>query len=298
MKVEMTHLEELVTILTLNYNNPHLYTAIDSVISQTYGNIQYIIVDDSSDEFNEELVRNYVSERQQGNIKDLIIIRNEQNVGIIKSSNKALEFAHGKYIFNLAGDDAFYDSTVIKDWVALFDATQAQIITARRAIFDEKMNRELAVLPELQDEKLLMEGDSKKIWNRLCESNFIFGCTTARTLTCFEQLGGYSEDYRYIDDYPWNLKAVRMKVPIIYWPRKAIKYRFGGISSPSRFDYYYLKDSIMILIKEILPYSTNRARKVYFFSKWLFIHLKNKYFANLKIFIKKRRKTHEYTKQG
>ena len=38
--------EDLVTIITLNYNNQFLKDAIDSVLSQTYGSIQFVLLDD------------------------------------------------------------------------------------------------------------------------------------------------------------------------------------------------------------------------------------------------------------
>jgi len=38
----------------LSYNSPDLLAAVDSVLRQTYGNIQYIIVDDGSEKFDKE----------------------------------------------------------------------------------------------------------------------------------------------------------------------------------------------------------------------------------------------------
>ena len=88
---------ELVTVLTLNYNNPFLYESIDSVLNQTYSDIQYIIFDDCSQKvhFNAEKVKEYIETHNKGNIKEIVIKQNEKNVGIIKNLNRALKYVKG-----------------------------------------------------------------------------------------------------------------------------------------------------------------------------------------------------------
>ena len=52
--------ENLVTIITLNYNNPFLQDAIDSVLSQTYESIQFVLLDDGSLNFDVEKIKSYI----------------------------------------------------------------------------------------------------------------------------------------------------------------------------------------------------------------------------------------------
>ena len=97
---------ELVTVLTLNYNNPFLYESIDSVLNQTYSDIQYIIFDDCSQKvhFDVEEIKRYIETHNKGNIKKVVVKQNEKNMGIIKNLNRAMKYVKGKYIFHLAGD--------------------------------------------------------------------------------------------------------------------------------------------------------------------------------------------------
>ena len=275
---------ELVTVLTLNYNNPFLYESIDSVLNQTYSDIQYIIFDDCSQKvhFNAEKVKEYIETHNKGNIKEIVIKQNEKNVGIIKNLNRALKYVKGVYIFHLAGDDAFYDAKVLEEWAAYFKETKADIITAYRALYDEKLEKEICVLPEKEDVEILKTGDQQKIWDHLCCKNYIFGCSTARTKSCMDASGGYDETYHYVEDYPWNLKMIRQGYSVCLWERIVIKYRWGGISSPARFDRKYFTDSIRILWKEILPYSSHKKRDIKDFCKWLKGQLRGKYFVPLK----------------
>ena len=269
--------EDLVTIITLNYNNQFLKDAIDSVLSQTYGSIQFVLLDDGSEKFNSDQIKRYINCHKKENLKEFIVLKNEKNIGTVKSANKAYSYAKGKYIFNLAGDDVFYDSDVIRDWVNCFIETGGQVITAYRAVYDEKLEKEINVLPEEKDVFLLKHGTTKQIWDALCEKNFIFGCSTARTKEYYQKSGGYSETYKYIEDYPWNLKVIRHGTQIIFWNRIVLKYRTGGKSSPSKFDIAYLKDSIVVLIKEILQYSKHKKKDVKDLARWMYWHIRLKY---------------------
>lgn len=279
---------DLITVLTLNYNNPFLYESIDSVLRQSYSDIQYIIFDDHSQkvDFDIGAVKKYIQDNNKGNIKEIIVKQNEKNLGIIKNLNRALKHVKGNYIFHLAGDDTFYDSNVLTEWVAYFKDTQAEIVTACRALYDEKLEKEICVLPEKEDIEILKTGDQKKIWDHLCLRNFIFGCSTARTKKCMDDSGGYDESYKYVEDYPWNLKMIRQGYQVRFWNRIVIKYRWGGISSPARLDWDYFKDSVRILRKEILPYSHHKRRDIRDFSKWLEKQLKEKYYYPCKNKIK------------
>lgn len=279
---------ELITVLTLNFNNPFLYESIDSVLAQTYSDIQYVIFDDCSQKvhFDVEEIKRYIETHNKGNIKKVVVKQNEKNMGIIKNLNRALKYVKGKYIFHLAGDDAFYDSKVLEEWTAYFKETKAEIVTAYRAVYDEKLEKEICVLPEKEDLEILKTGNQKKIWDHLCCRNFIFGCSTARTKQCMDESGGYDESYHYVEDYPWNLKMVRRGYQVQFWERIVIKYRWGGISSPARFNWNYLKDSLRILRKEILPYSNHKRKDINNFYQWLKRQLKEKYYYPYKNKIK------------
>ena len=267
---------KLITILMPNYNNPYICEAIDSVLVQTYENIQLIVIDDGSLEFDKEKVEAYIEAHKKTNLRDYKIIVNEKNLGTVKTMNKAFEYADGEYIFNLAGDDAYYDSKVIEEWVEFFEQTGAEVVTAYRAMYDEKMQKQIDILPTENDVKILNTHNAAIIWERLCEKNFVFGCCTARKRELLEKCGGYDECYKYIEDYPWNLRITRQGTVIYFWDRIAVKYRSGGISSPSKFDFSYLKDSLMILSKEVMPYSKHKYRDFRSFASWLKTHVKIK----------------------
>jgi glycosyltransferase involved in cell wall biosynthesis len=79
--------------------------ALDSIMAQSYKNFELIIIDDHSIDNSPEIISLFKDER-------IKVYRNETNLGIAKSRNKALKVAKGKYIF-------FTDSDCIadKDWL-------------------------------------------------------------------------------------------------------------------------------------------------------------------------------------
>lgn len=252
------------TVLTLSYNSPDLLCAIDSVLAQSYGNIQHIIVDDGSEEFNREAVLDYIAKNNRGNVTAEIIV-NEENQGIIKSSNIGLSCAKGDYIINLAGDDCFYDERVVEDVVAEFERTGALVLTGYRSVCDSEM-RELGVYhPTAKQRTLIKNSTPQQLFEEMAGFNLIFGCCTSYAKQCFEQYGYYDETYRNLDDYTLNMRLLRNGIRITFYERLFVKYRSNGTSAVANVKDAYLEESDKVFEQEILPYSLcpQKAQKKY-----------------------------------
>lgn len=258
----------LVTVLTLSYNSPSLETAVDSVLAQDYDKIQLIIIDDHSEKFDEAALRKYVSERNKGNITELVIVRNQKNMGITASSNEALQRAAGKYIVNLAGDDAFYDSRVISDLSYEFERTGAMIITGYRRVYDSRLEEPMKVQPEQKYAQLIRSLPPEELFCAMEGCNWVFGCCTARSAECVRKYGFYDEQYRFLDDYSMNMKLLRNGVKFHFMDRVLIKYRSGGISSLSKIDDNYFEESDRLFHNEIEPYSADPGMALKKYHHW------------------------------
>jgi glycosyltransferase involved in cell wall biosynthesis len=89
----------LVTVVTVTYNSSaYVKDAIESVLAQTYSNLQYIIGDDCSIDNTWEIIGEYTDQRIEK-------YRNETNLREYPNRNKALSRAKGKYIIYIDGDD-------------------------------------------------------------------------------------------------------------------------------------------------------------------------------------------------
>lgn len=90
-----------VSVVMSTYNRESLLPrAIESILSQTFTDFEFIIINDGSADSTSEILENYA--RQDKRIK---IITNRPNQGLIASLNKGLDMARGKYIARMDDDD-------------------------------------------------------------------------------------------------------------------------------------------------------------------------------------------------
>jgi len=91
--------EPLVTICIPTYNRAEMVQkTIQSVLDQTYKNLEIIILDDCSTDDTGEVFKKYLDPR-------LIYIKNKQNLGQFGNVNKGIDLSNGKYIHILHSDD-------------------------------------------------------------------------------------------------------------------------------------------------------------------------------------------------
>ena len=95
----MTDNIPLVSVIMPVYNSEkYLNEAIDSILNQTYKNIELIIIDDGSSDNSVKLIREYKSSK-------IKFYQNEKNMGVSATRNKAIDLSKGKYIALLDSDD-------------------------------------------------------------------------------------------------------------------------------------------------------------------------------------------------
>lgn len=95
-------MEPLVSVILPVWNcEDTISRTLQSVENQTYRNIQLIIVDDASSDGTFEKI----SEIVKGMTIDIKILKNEVNVGVANSRNKAIQCADGDYLAFIDGDD-------------------------------------------------------------------------------------------------------------------------------------------------------------------------------------------------
>ena len=91
--------QPFISVIMPVYNGElYLQEAIESIISQTYGNYEFIIINDGSTDDSELIILSYSDPR-------IKYVRNERNIGLIGSLNKGIGCAKGKYIARMDQDD-------------------------------------------------------------------------------------------------------------------------------------------------------------------------------------------------
>ncbi len=105
--------EPLVSIVVPAFNaESTINRCLDSLLGQTYKNIEVLVVNDGSKDKTLEIVRNYSDKRLK--------VFTQENGGISATRNRALESANGEYVAFCDSDD-FYEKDYLEKMMFLFD---------------------------------------------------------------------------------------------------------------------------------------------------------------------------------
>lgn len=98
----------LVSVVMTAYNaEKYIAEAIQSILDQTYKNLELIIVNDGSTDRTLEIINSFDDNR-------IRLVNNERNLGAAESSNKGIEIVQGKYIARMDADDISYPNRIEK----------------------------------------------------------------------------------------------------------------------------------------------------------------------------------------
>lgn len=100
----------LVSVICLSYNHEaYVVEALNSVINQTYPNIELLIADDCSSDNSVEVIQNWLQ-----NHPEVYFLTNQKNLGNTKTFNQLAKKAKGEFIIDLAADDVLLPNCIEK----------------------------------------------------------------------------------------------------------------------------------------------------------------------------------------
>lgn len=106
--------QPLITVVTVCYNAAvTIEKTMLSVINQTYGNIEYIIIDGGSTDGTADIIKKYADR--------IAYCVSEPDNGIYDAMNKGIKVATGEWINFMNAGDEFYDKDVIKKFIPLIN---------------------------------------------------------------------------------------------------------------------------------------------------------------------------------
>ena len=128
----------LVTYILLCYQQaPYIRAAVKSALKQDYQNIEFILSDDKSSDTSFDLIKSEVE--KHGTTNNIILNRNEHNLGLVTHFNKLLRMAKGEIIVVAAGDDISLPHRV-KRTVELLADTEVSFVSFNDENIDAKGN--------------------------------------------------------------------------------------------------------------------------------------------------------------
>jgi glycosyltransferase involved in cell wall biosynthesis len=247
----------LVSIIMTVYNGQRfLREAVESCLTQTYSNIELIIIDDGSTDNSFAIINSFKDHR-------IVLLLNESNKGQSYSRNRGIKESSGQYIAIMDADDIAYKERIQKqlDYLIKNDAdicfTWADLIDSQGTVTGIKKTTEN---------------------NNLLKAKLLFECPlihpTAfwRKSTFIQNDLWYDEQYTYAQDYELWSRAIRW-VKFAVMGESLLKFRFRNEASISfakvdkqeEFRKLISGREIKLLCGEELDYlnSINGVRKIY-----------------------------------
>ncbi len=179
----MKESKALVSFIMSTYNSEETVSqSIESMLNQTYENIEILIVDDCSDDNTYKICENYSRTNE-----NIFLFRNNKNIGLTKSLNKLLNHSKGTYIARQDADDTSMPERIEKQF-EFIKSNRLHGCSARSNIIGHR-----GVIPGLSyyfPIKLIMK----------YKNPFIHGTLFIKK-SVLSDLGGYDERFIYSQDY-------------------------------------------------------------------------------------------------
>ena len=179
-----------ITIITVCKNSgKYLNETIESVINQTYSNIEYVVIDGGSVDATIDIIKRHAHK--------ISYWMSEEDNGMYKAINKGLKLASGDYILILNSDDVLADKNVIKSVVKQIGIQKRQYYYGNIIkLKNEKTKRVKLFQVSFQQLLLSTHGTFAP------HPCFFISAKTNR------ELGGYDTNYKYASDYDYILRAM------------------------------------------------------------------------------------------
>lgn len=266
--------KSLVSIIVLCYKNRHLLDAmLNSIVKQTYKNIQLIISDDCSDDFDVQEVERYIKSIEGEKFRDIIVRKNTKNLGTVRHIYEVLTIATGEYIIFTAADDRFQNENVILRYMQLFDNNKDKLwLVASCNFITPNYKKSVYISPTSDDKPYFLNGDASKLYSRWSRRGMAVPCSMVFRRKAFEVVGGIDLDYVYLEDWPLVLKLLRAGHAPIYMSEIAAVHSVGGVTnSNQRYGLEVRKkffdDKELVYQKEVKPYLNMLTKEDYDYLK-------------------------------
>lgn len=207
-----------ISIITAAYNSAStLKDTFESVLAQTYGDIEYVVVDGGSKDDTVELLKSY-EPRFQGRLRWV----SEPDKGIYDAMNKGIAMATGDVVGILNSDDYFTANDVLARMVPEFDDKTLDAIYG-----------DIHFIRDGQPDKCVRYYSSKRFHPRWLRFGFMPAHPSfyARR-EVFSKAGLYKTDYKLGSDYEMMVRLFRKeKIKAKYLPIDFVTMRTGGAST-------------------------------------------------------------------
>lgn len=269
----MTDTDGLVSIEIICYNHEkYIEDALQSVLAQTYENLEIIICDDFSTDRSWELIQAFLPKLQK-KFDKVIAFQNPRNLGVTPALNKLLEKTRGVVLFALSGDDMMAENYIAEVMQVYKEHPEASVFVSNGYHVEEKVKyAELANASLPLWYKKNPDFNKDTLFERLYWQNCVFAPGVSVKRTVYDDFGFYDTDI-CIEDLEFWLRISRTKeTKFIYIDKPLIFYRKNpnSVSSQEKNERYIERNKVYLagcekIIEKYAPYV---EKDLYVRRKW------------------------------
>ncbi len=228
-----------VTIITVAYNRADtIATAIESVLNQTYSNIEYLVVDGLSKDKTAEIAEKYIPLFKEKGMEMKVI--SELDRGMYDALNKGISMASGELIGNINADD-WYEPIAVEKMVELYRKEDYDLAWADLRIIKPSGN-------------MIKRAHVGKLWTT---AGFCHPTMFSRKKVLLEIPYACQQ---MDDDFEMVLRANKAGKKIVTLNEVLANYRFGGMSTKKD-----IKDSVKRVKMKYATYRKHGYSPLYWF---------------------------------
>lgn len=206
-----------ISIITISYNSAQtIEDTIQSVLSQDYPDIEYIIIDGKSTDSTIDIIEKYKTR-----ISKFI---SEKDSGIYNAMNKGIKMATGDVIGIINSDDIYANPNVISHVIKKFTKTDAEGVYGDLVYVSRTNTQKISRIWQAGEYK---EGMFLKGWMPPHPSFYV-------KRSVYERYGLFNTQLKSAADYELMLRFIhKEKIKVSYLPEVMVKMRTGGQSNLS-----------------------------------------------------------------
>lgn len=205
----------ILSIITINFNNLEgLRKTIDSVLSQTWHDFEWIIIDGGSTDGSKELIEDIANKLTASDYNPLSFWCSESDSGIYNALNKGLSHCRGTYINCMNSGDEFYDNQTLEK---LFSTSHNSDIIFGNSFHYSKENAFISHYPESVDLYFLYHSN-------ICHQAMF-------VKTELLKASPFDEQYRICADYAKWLELMIQGCSFKYVPNMICRFDMTGMSN-------------------------------------------------------------------
>lgn len=228
-----------VSIITVSFNSAKtIADTIESVLSQDYPEIEYIVVDGGSTDGTVQIIEQY-----QDRISHSI---SEKDRGMYDAMNKGIALATGDVVGILNSDDVYMNTHIVSELMELLQSKKAQVVFADLILVDQD-----------NPDRVLRYYDS----GHFHPNKFKYGWMPAHPTVfvrreLYDAVGIFATDYQIAADYEMLIRILAIqRARYAYLPKPVVRMRSGGASTAGLSRNWILNQEIVRACKENGIYS-------------------------------------------